>query len=181
MRNYAEFYYDFLFGDHFGKLSNEALIYYIALNFYADNGFVANPMRVLDSLGFAKVTFDELVANGEIIVQADRSEVFITAYYLHNKGFKPASWLGSPFAPYWIGKLTTKTNRIAKFYPGGIPNKNKKDPIEVIEEPSDDAIKWDAVNTRRALALHQQDKEGQIPLTEEEQEFLNEWNKVCNK
>lgn len=180
MKDYTEFCYDFLLGDHFAKVSNEALIYYIALNFNATNGFVANPLRVLDSLGFCRTVFDELVANEEIITQPDRSEIFITAYFIHNPGFKPGSWLSSPFAPYWLGKLNTKSNRIAKFNPEGKKPKNNDDPLAVIQEPKiDSPFKWDSNMVSKAIYLKQKESRGE-ELTEDESIILNEWKRINN-
>lgn len=127
MKSYTMFNYDLLFGDHFAKVSNQAKLYYIKLNFYADRGFVANPISVLDSLGFDKSVFQELVINGEILTLPNRCEVFITSYFVHNrfngKGDNKAakSWLSSPFAQYWKGKLWTKGNGVATFKPQDEP------------------------------------------------------------
>ena len=66
MKKYTMFYYPFLFSDHMAKVSNQAKLYYIALNFYAINGFLANPIQVLDSFGYDKGIFTELLNNGEI-------------------------------------------------------------------------------------------------------------------
>ena len=142
MKNSTMFKYDLLFGDHFAKVSNQAKLYYIKLNFYCDRGFVANPMSVLDSLNFDKSVFQELVANGEILTLPDRCEVFITSYFVHNS-FKPSEWLKSPFAVYWKGKLWTKKNGVATFKPQSEEiEKNPLDAIIKIEQPVDEK-KWD--------------------------------------
>ncbi len=117
MKEYTMFNYSYLFGDHMAKVSNQAKLYYIELNFFANNGFVANPIKILDSLGYDKGVFQELVNNGELLTLPDRCEVFIAAYFLHNKGMKPLSWLSSPFAVYWKGKLYVKKNGIVTFTP----------------------------------------------------------------
>ena len=44
MKDYTMFNFNFLFNDHFAKVSNQAKLYYVALNFYAINGFVPNPL-----------------------------------------------------------------------------------------------------------------------------------------
>lgn len=106
--------YNYIFNDHMGKCSNEAKLYYIKLMFFANNGFVANPLAVLDSMGFDKGVFYELVNNDELLMLPGREEVFITAYFLHTH-FNPASWLNSPFAIYWRGYMRTKSNGIATF------------------------------------------------------------------
>ena len=132
MKNYTCFNYNFLFCDHFAKISNEAKLYYIKLNFYADNGFVPNPMQVLDSLGYDKGVFDELVKNGELLTLPDRCEVFVASYFVHNKGLKPFSWRGTPYAVYWENKLYVKKNGVADFRPEGLPQK-EHDPLDKIE------------------------------------------------
>ena len=137
MKNYCCFNYDFLFGDHFAKLSNQAKLYYVKLNFHANNGFVPNPKSVLDSLGYDIGVFNELVSNGELLVLPDRCEVFIAAYFIHNKGFNCYSWRSTPYAVYWENKLYVKKNGIVHFDPGGL-KKDEKDPLDKITTPSDD-------------------------------------------
>lgn len=137
MKNYTCFNYDFLFGDHFAKVSKQAKLYYIKLNFHANNGFVPNPMSVLDSLGYDKSVFNELVANGELLTIPDRCEVFITSYFVHNKGLKPFSWRSTPYAVYWENKLYVKKNGIVDFEPEGLPQK-QNDPIEKIDVATDE-------------------------------------------
>ena len=126
MKNYTMFNYDFLFGDHFAKVSKQAKLYYIALNFFANNGFVANPMSVLDSLGYDIGVFNELKANGELLQLEGRSEVFITSYFIHNKGID------------WEDKLFVKKNGVVKFAPEGLPKAEPKDPLDKIEEPKEE-------------------------------------------
>ena len=116
MKTSSLFNYDMLFGDHMAKVSDKAKLYYIKLCFFANNGFVANPLSILDSMGYDKSVFHELVANEELLTLPDRCEVFITAYFVHNH-LNPASWLKTPFAPYWRGKLWTKSNGVATFKP----------------------------------------------------------------
>ena len=136
MKNYTMFDFNLLFGDHFAKVSNQAKLYYIKLNFYADHGFVANPLSVLDSLGFDKSVFQELINNGEILSLPDRCEVFITSYFVHNNKFKPSEWLKSPFAVYWKGKLWTKKNGVATFKPQG-EEVVSRDPLDIIVPPTE--------------------------------------------
>lgn len=135
MKSRTMFCYEFLFGDHFAKVSNQAKLYYIALNFYSDRGFVANPMGVLDMLGYDKSVYWELVKNEELLTLPDRCEVFITSYYIHNDKFNPKEWYKSPFSIYWIGKLYIKKNGVATFNPDGIPQE-EKEPLSNIESPS---------------------------------------------
>lgn len=106
--------FNYLFTDHMAKCSNQAKLYYIKLMFFANNGFVANPLEVLDSFGFDRGVLDELIANDDILTIPGRSEVFITAYFIHTK-FNPASWLNTPFSIYWKGRLRTKPNGVATF------------------------------------------------------------------
>lgn len=106
--------YKYIFNDHMAKCSDQAKLYYIKLMFFATNGFVANPMDVLDSMKYDKGVFWELVSNDEILTLPGRDEVFITAYFIHTH-FNPASWLSTPYATYWIGKLRTKPNGVATF------------------------------------------------------------------
>lgn len=117
MKNYTLFNYDFLFGDHFAKVSDQAKLLYIKMSFYAVNGFVANPLAIVDSLGYDKSVLDELVANEDILRLPDRSEVFITSFFVHNKGANYKSWWNSPFSIYWKGKLFIKSNGVCTFKP----------------------------------------------------------------
>ena len=129
------FNYDFLFGDHFAKVSKQAKLYYIALNFFANNGVVANPMSVLESLGYDIGVFNELKANGELLQLEGRSEVFIASYFIHNKGIDCYSWRKTRYAVYWEDKLFVKKNGVVKFAPEGLPKAEPKDPLDKIEEP----------------------------------------------
>lgn len=144
MKNYTMFNYNFLFNDHFAKISNKAKLYYIELNFFANNGFVPNPLKILDSLGYDKSVFDELVKNDELLVLPGRSEVFITSYFIHNKGLKCYSWRATPYAVYWEGKLYVKKNGIATFNPNGI-EKKEIDELDKIEEPIEKEPEWDEI------------------------------------
>lgn len=145
MKNYTMFNYNFLFGDHMAKVSNQAKLYYIELNFFANNGFVANPLKVLDSLGYDKGVFYELVNNGELLTLPDRSEVFITSYFLHNKGMECYSWRKTPYAVYWDGKLYVKKNGVATFKPQGEEPK-ERDPLDKIITPTRDDLLNDLKN-----------------------------------
>lgn len=135
MKNFAMFSYNWLFSDHFAKLSDQAKLYYIKLNFYADNGFVPNPLQVCDSLGYDRSVLDELIANGDVLTLSDRSEIFITSFFVHNKGAKPMSWLSTPFAPYWKGKLfIKKDNGIATFTPQSEQPPGESKPLDDLEK-----------------------------------------------
>ncbi len=112
MKNYALFNFLYLESDNFCKLSEQAQLYYIKLMFYADNGFVSNAKGVLDSLNYDKSVMQELINNGDILVQEGRDEIFITSFYVHNKGVSVAVWKTSPFAIYWK-RLWIKENRVA--------------------------------------------------------------------
>ena len=112
MKNHSLFAYDFLFSDNFSKLSEQARLYYIKLMFYADNGFVSNPKGILDSLGYDKSIMIELKNNGDILTKQNRDEIFITAFFVHNKGINVSSWKSSIFAIYWKD-LWIKSNRVA--------------------------------------------------------------------
>lgn len=115
MKQFCLFNHDFLFSDNLGKASDKAKLYYIKLCFNANNGFVANPMDVLDSLGYDKSVFDELKANEDILTLPNRDEIFITAFFIHNVGANIKSWIYTPFGIYWKGKLWFKENRMATF------------------------------------------------------------------
>lgn len=149
MKDYTMFNFNYLFNDHFAKISNQAKLYYIKLNFYSDRGFVPNPMSVLDSLGFDKSVYWELVKNEELLTLPDRCEVFITSYYLHNHHFNCNEWYKSPFAIYWTGKLRVKKNGVATFNPDGLDE--PKPPVEQLanvtspEEESRGGDKWDDI------------------------------------
>lgn len=138
MRDFTMFNYNFLFGDHFAKVSNQAKLYYIKLCFYADRGFVPNPMSVLDSLGFDKGVYWELVRNDEILTLPDRCEVFLTSYFLHNPGLKSNEIGFSPYWVYWRGKLHLKKNGVATFNPQGVDSFTPNpDPLANVETPTD--------------------------------------------
>ena len=130
MKDYVLLNYNYLFNDHMGKCSHQAKLYYIKLMFYANNGFVANPLEILDTLGYDRGVLDELIANDELLTLAGRDEVFITAYFIHTR-FKPMSWLSTPYAEYWRGKLYIKKNGVATFKKPEEP----VDPLDKIQEP----------------------------------------------
>ena len=140
MKNYTMFNYDWLMSDHFSKLSDQAKWYYVKLNFFANNGFVPSPLSILDSLGYDRSILNELIANDDVLTLPDRSEVFITAYFVHNKGMNTKSWFNTPYGIYWTGKLYVKKNGIATFKP-------QKEEVEKLDHkiivPSDEACEWD--------------------------------------
>ena len=113
MKNYAMFKYEFLFGDYFAKASPKAKLLYVNLSFYADCGFVANPVQICKAMGYDESVLQELVSIGELLTLPGRSEMFIASYFVHNVNFKPLSWIKTPFGEYWKGKLFVKDNRIA--------------------------------------------------------------------
>lgn len=113
MKNYAMFYFDYLFGDHFEKVSAKAKLLYVNLNFYANAGFVPNPKKICREMGFNESTIDELIKNGELLSIEGRDEMFITSYFVHNPNFQPLHWTKTPYATYWYGKLWMKKNRVA--------------------------------------------------------------------
>lgn len=117
MVNYAMFNYDYLFSDHMAKVSNEAKLYFVKLMFMSNCGFVANPISVLDSMGYDKSIMQELINNGELLTLPNRSEVFIASFYIHNHNYHIYSWMKTPFAQYWKGKLFIKKNGVATFKP----------------------------------------------------------------
>jgi len=112
MKNRICLDYNYIFGDYFATVSEQARLYYIHLLFYADKGFVANPIQVLDSMGYDKEVYYELLKNEEILSIPGRKEIFITSYFVHNK-FSSYEWTKSTFATYWKGKLFFKENGIA--------------------------------------------------------------------
>lgn len=111
------FNYDYLFGDHFKNVSAEARLYYIELSFSAINGFVANARSIANCGNYPSSVFKELVDNGDLLTLPDRSEVFITSYFIHNKGISNLSWTSTQYYPYWKGKLFIKKNGVATFNP----------------------------------------------------------------
>lgn len=113
MLNYIMLNHDYMSNDHMARISKEARLYYIELMFNSNCGFVANPIKVLDSMGFDKSVLQELISNGEILTLEGRDEVFLAAFYIHNHKFKMYSWLKTPFAHYWKGKLWIKKNGVA--------------------------------------------------------------------
>lgn len=142
MKDYILLNYDFLFNDHLAKCSHEAKLYYIKLMFFANNGFVANPKQVLDSLGYEIGVLYELIASDELLTIPGREEMFITSYFIHTK-FNPMSWLSTPFAIYWKGKLWMKKNGIATLKK---QQEEQEDPIKVIKPPEASTgtnLNWD--------------------------------------
>lgn len=139
------FNYDYLFGDHFAKVSNQAKLLYIKMNFYATCGFVANPKTILDSMGYDMGVLQELIINDEVLTLPDRCEVFLTSYFLHNHNFKPMSWLSTPFAAYWKGKLFIKSNGVATFKKPNLENnENASNNFSVkIQTPPSNETDWD--------------------------------------
>lgn len=117
MKEYTMFNFDYLFGDHMSNVSNQAKLFYIKLNFYANGGFVASPKQILKEMGYDSSVFDELVNNGDILTLPDRSEIFITAYFVHNYRFNRNCWLTTPYSVYWKGKIYFKSNGVATFKP----------------------------------------------------------------
>lgn len=115
MKDYCLFNYDFLWNDHFQMVSDHAKLLYIKMNFYAVNGFVANPIQVCQSLGYDLQTLNELEANDEILRLPNRSEIFITSYFVHNKGLDIKSFYNTIYAPYWKERIYFKNNRIASY------------------------------------------------------------------
>lgn len=107
------FKYDFLFGDHFAKASPQAKLLYINLSFYADCGFVSNPRQICKSMGYDEGVIQELIDIDELLTVEGRAEMFITSYFVHNKNFKPLSWLSTAFGEYWKNKMWMKKNGIA--------------------------------------------------------------------
>lgn len=106
------FNYQFLFGDHTAKLSNEAKLLLIEMMFHADYGFVSTAKGIIDSRGFTLDHLQELINNGDVLQIPNRCEVFMTCYFVHND-FDPKCWMKSVFYTYWKDKLYIKTNRIA--------------------------------------------------------------------
>ena len=133
MKNHSLFAYDFLFSDNFSKLSDQARLYYIKLMFYADNGFVANPKGILDSLGYDKSALIELKNNGDILTKPNRDEIFITAFFVHNKGINVSSWKSSIFAIYWKD-LWIKSNRVATMKAKSNEETNENDDDALVRE-----------------------------------------------
>ena len=177
MKEKTLFNYSFLFGDHMSRCSEQARLYYIKLNFYADNGFVANPIGVLDSMNYDKGVMYELINNGDLLKLEDRSEVFITAYFIHNN-LKPMSWLKSPFAVYWKNKLFIKPNGVATFKPQNGPKVEKvNNPLEQVEEPEENEEfyipegEWSTDDLSKGYKILTKEQNGGI-LTDEEARFL---------
>ena len=127
------FNFDLLFGDYMARCSDQAKLYYIKLCFFANCGFVANPLSVLDSMGYDKSVLKELIDAGELLKLPDRAEVFITSYFVHNH-FNPSWWTHTPYFPYWKGKLYTKKNGVATFTPQKEEEENPKDAEPQIDE-----------------------------------------------
>lgn len=140
MKGYALFKFSYLFSDHMAKASPEARLLYINMNFHAENGFVPNPRQLLDQMGLDHSYLDELVSLDEVLTIPDREEVFITAFFVHNKGANPRTWWNTPYGIYWQGKLSIKKNRIATLKP--IKEAEESLSANVIEEsdPEEDGV-----------------------------------------
>lgn len=161
MKTRTCFNFDLLFGDYMAKCSDQAKLYYIKLCFFANCGFVANPLSVLDSMGYDKSILDELLNAGELLKLPDRAEVFITSYFVHNK-FDPSCWTHTPYYPYWKGKLWTKKNGVATF----------KKP----EEDSDIQLKSNAKETNFDFeSQNNEPKHRNLPEGMTEETTFQEW------
>ena len=110
--NYTLLNGDYFKSDNFCKLSEQARLYYIMLLLEANNGFVSNPKGILDSMNYDKSVLIELVENGDVLAKPNRDEIFITCFYVHNKGNNTYGWKNTPFAIYWKD-LWVKQNRVA--------------------------------------------------------------------
>lgn len=139
MKEYTMLNYGMIFSEKFSRISNQAKLLYIKLNFYAIKGFVTNPMQILNSLNYDKKVFDELVDNGDILTLEGRGEIFITAYYVHNYSFPRSEWLRSPFAPYWKKKMTVNEDGLAVF--GTYMPMSKNELLGNVSEPKTEEIK----------------------------------------
>ena len=201
MKEHTMFAFSFLFGDHLAKCSDQAKLYYIKLNFFANNGFVSNPVSVLDSMGYDKSVYWELVENGDLLTLPNRSEVFITSYFVHNK-IKSVSWLASPYAIYWKGKLYLKQNGIATFSPQGKVEEVLKqeaeqlkigDTVIAVEQNKDDEeeeqreltpptslSEWNTDKLNLGFLLKTKRDSGQS-LTKEENDYLNQFLKIVQR
>lgn len=113
MKDYSLFNYQYLFGDWQKKVSEQAILLYIKMNFCATNGFVANVNEILDGMGYDKGVLQELINAEEVLTLPNRTEVFITSFFVHNKGANKFSWMQTPYGIYWKGKLWMKENGIA--------------------------------------------------------------------
>lgn len=159
MKSYALFNYDYLFNDYFSQISNEARLLYIKMNFFAVNGFVTNPLEILDSLNYDKGVLQELINIGEVLTLEGRSEVFITSYFIHNKGINKHSWKSTPYAIYWKKKLNVKKNGVATMRP---LRKEEKDSTTIEQENVENV-------ENQTIAVEERHQ-----LTEEEQRILDE-------
>lgn len=140
------FNYDLLFSDHMAKCSDKAKLYYIKLCFYANNGFVPNPLSVLDSMGYDKSVLKELIDNGEILTKPDRCEVFITSYFVHNH-FNPSSWTHTIYYPYWKDVMWTKKNGVATLKPRTEEKSDAQKLMEVLPPQTEENKIVDRVET----------------------------------
>lgn len=144
MKNYSLFNYLYLFSDHMAKASPQARLLYINMNFHALNGFVANTKQLLDQMCLDRSYLQELIDLEEVLTIPDREEVFITAFFVHNKGADTHSWWNTPYGIYWRGKLWIKKNRIATFK----QQKEEKEQLSAKVIDSQDDESWDdLINT----------------------------------
>ena len=181
MKNYTMFSYEYLFSDYFANVSMQAKLYYIKLNFFAEYGFVPNPLEILDSLGYDKSVLLELIRSEEVLTLPNRKEVFLTSYFIHNYRFNPFDWNKSPFAVYWKGKLFIKKNGVATFK-GNSPHlaKNKKpELLENVKErgrKTKSTPKYDAPAKEVGIAKTMQPKP-----SENSKEDDAEWQAILNE
>ena len=161
MKDYTMFNYEFLFNDHFSKVSINAKLLYIQMCFFANAGFVPNPKQLCKELGFTTKALQELIDNGEILTKEGRSEVVITSYFIHNKNFEPLWWTKTPYATYWYGYLWVKKNRVFTL------KKPKEQNIE-IETPSEEEKVVDPIVKKSSKKISKEQAERFANLTVEE-------------
>lgn len=136
MKKYTLLNYSFIFSDHFSVVSDQAKLLYIEMMFFAENGFVANPKAILDARNYHISVLNELVANGDVLKLPNRSEVFITAFFLHNKGAYPYTWRSTPYFIYWKDHLHIKKNGVAT-----LKNIAPEDTLDLIIQPKEKKTK----------------------------------------
>lgn len=168
MHNFAMFNYDYLFGDHFAKVSLKAKLLYVNLSFFANSGFVPNPKQICANLGFNESVLQELIDIEEILTIEGRQEMFLTSYFVHNPNFNCLNWTHTPYATYWRGKLWMKKNRIATF------SKEKAD-VTLLEKDvtlPNSAAKTNVLDELDQIVSNQK---------EDQKDVLAEYNRVMAK
>lgn len=169
MNDYSCFNYEYLFGDYM-NVSAEAKMYFIELMFHCKYGFVANPIQILESRNLKRSVFDELVAKKHILTKEGRTEVILSAYFVHNMGFDTKKIYRSTFWYYWKHDIIIKDNRIIDFKKQQeVQTPKHQEPVEnkYTDNPDDEMFQPNSSNDTygdylKELNLEDEDKQDEV-------------------